>query len=120
MAYIVGVLLAIVVLLILALYRQQVSHLNHLVLMQTKEERERKEARVERNALLDRIQHPTVRQVEARPVDPPPIPVDAAELAQIGQQVPEFVHVGTPRDDPAWDYIGMEVPDDVNVVGENT
>lgn len=57
------------------------------------EERKRWEA--ERASLLDRIQHPEVRQV--RPASESveyEIPKDEAELAQVGQVVPEFVNVG--------------------------
>lgn len=88
MAYLLGAALAVVVVLVVALYRQQVSHLNHLTLLWTKTE-------AERRALLDRIQHPGVRQIDREPVAPVEPPRDAAEFAHIGQVVPEFVHVGT-------------------------
>lgn len=48
----------------------------------------------ERQKLLDRIQHPEVRQIEPIPQDPPEPPADAAELAFVGQEVPEFINVG--------------------------
>jgi hypothetical protein len=52
------------------------------------------EARVERKQLLDRIQHPEIRQVEpGEPVERDE-PKDAAELAQVGQIVPDGVMVG--------------------------
>ena len=48
----------------------------------------------ERQSLLDRIQFPDVRQVApSEPVFHEP-PKDEAELAHIGQIVPEFVQVG--------------------------
>jgi hypothetical protein len=66
------------------------------------EERERllAEATKERASLLDRIQHPSVRQVDAlQPVvhEPPP---DPAEMAWIGREVPDYVQVGTPDGEP--------------------
>jgi hypothetical protein len=48
----------------------------------------------ERRSLLDRIQHPEraqVAPVEREPIEPPR---DSAELAYVGQIVPEGVHVG--------------------------
>lgn len=88
-------LLATVVLLVLALYRQQQSQNAQIALILSK-------AELERRHLLDRIQHPQVRQVD--PQDFPPLepPRDAGELAQVGQIVPEFVHVGNeaPNEEP--------------------
>lgn len=56
-----------------------------------------RDAAEERRALADRIQHPERIQVppapDYQPFDPPP---DQAEIAHVGQIVPEFVHVGTP------------------------
>jgi hypothetical protein len=53
------------------------------------------DTRRERQKLLDRIQHPEVRQVEpGEPVEWDE-PKDAAELAQVGQIVPDGVQVGT-------------------------
>lgn len=48
------------------------------------------------SSLLTRIQHPQIIQnpVVRDPWVAPDPPRDAAELAQIGQVVPEFVHVG--------------------------
>lgn len=49
----------------------------------------------ERRSLLDRIQHPQrvqVAPVEREPVEPPR---DGAEMAYVGQIVPEGVQVGT-------------------------
>ena len=57
-------------------------------------EREREKHREEVASLLDRIQHPEVRQVEpiySEPVEPPK---DAAELAMIGHIVPTGYDVG--------------------------
>ena len=87
MVYIAAALLALVALLALALYRQPASFLNQIAA-------ERAEWARERASLLDRVQHPEIRQIEPvahAPVDPPR---DPAELAHIGQIVPEFVHVG--------------------------
>ncbi len=44
--------------------------------------------------LADRIQHPEIRQVEPGPMIEHEPPKDEAELAHIGQIVPEFVNVG--------------------------
>lgn len=52
----------------------------------------------ERRQLADRIQHP--EQVIVQPAQhytPPEPPVDAQEMAMVGQIVPEFIHVGTPE-----------------------
>ena len=48
----------------------------------------------ERRLLLDRIQHPTVRQVEPGPQIEYDPPKDSAELAQVGQIVPDGYYVG--------------------------
>lgn len=78
MIFITGALVAALVLLILALYRQQVTHLNHISLIEV-------EAKAERKSLLDRIQHPTIRQVEpVQRVEYVP-PEDAAQFAMVGQ-----------------------------------
>jgi hypothetical protein len=49
----------------------------------------------ERASLLDRIQHPEVRQVEQAEVEPWEPPKDLAELAHLGQIVPDGVTVGS-------------------------
>lgn len=49
----------------------------------------------ERASLLDRIQHPEVRQVQPVEVEPWEPPRDLAELAHLGQVVPQGVSVGT-------------------------
>ncbi len=57
--------------------------------------REREAWETERQSLLDRIQHPAIRHtatVEDWEHEEPP--KDLAELAQVGQVVPEFVNVG--------------------------
>jgi hypothetical protein len=57
-------------------------------------EKEREAHRQEVASLLDRIQHPEVRQVQAgEPVEYEP-PRDLAELAQVGQVVPDGYDVG--------------------------
>lgn len=117
MTYIAAGLLATVVLLLLALYRQQVNHLNHLTGVWVKAAGEREQDRAERRMLADRIQHPAVRQVDAAPVVLPEVPRDAAEFAQVGMIVPDGVHVGTLPD--VMDWIGMEVPDHITVAGMN-
>lgn len=62
------------------------------LLEQHEVERERNDMAI--GALLDRIQHPEVRQVQpGEPVEHTP-PADAAELAMVGLEVPDFVHVG--------------------------
>ncbi len=48
----------------------------------------------ERASLLDRIQHPEVRQVQPGEIVEHEPPKDEAELAHVGQIVPEFVRVG--------------------------
>ena len=48
----------------------------------------------ERQSLLDRIQFPETRQVTPGPVIEHEPPKDEAELAHIGQIVPDFVQVG--------------------------
>jgi hypothetical protein len=48
----------------------------------------------ERASLLDRIQHPEVRQVQPVEVEPWEPPKDLAELAHLGQIVPDGVTVG--------------------------
>lgn len=49
----------------------------------------------ERKSLLDRIQFPSVRQVEGDgETEVAEVPRDAAELQWVGEVVPEFVNVG--------------------------
>jgi hypothetical protein len=50
---------------------------------------------IERASLLDRIQHPEARQVEAGEVREYEPPKDTAEMAFIGQEVPYGYQVGT-------------------------
>ena len=55
---------------------------------------EREAWATERQSLLDRIQFPEIRQITpSEPVIHEP-PKDEAELAQVGQIVPEFIQVG--------------------------
>lgn len=76
-------------LLIAALIFQAVSHRRQL-------ETQARFAEKERRSLLERIQHPELRQLDIpEGYEPPEIPADAAELAFVGQEVPEFIHVGT-------------------------
>lgn len=88
-----GALCLVVVLLVLAVYRQQLNHLTHVQVLVAKAEQERR-------SLLDRIQHPHVRQVDTGDRDViAESPRDAAEFAQVGAIVPDFVHVGSPEDE---------------------
>ena len=57
-------------------------------------EREREKHREEVASLLDRIQHPEIRQVEPVQSEPVEPPKDAAELAMIGSIVPNGYDVG--------------------------
>ena len=57
-------------------------------------ESERKEHREEIANLLDRIQHPEIRQVAPFPSEPVDPPKDAGEMAFLGQEVPEGYEVG--------------------------
>jgi hypothetical protein len=65
-------------------------------------EREKTDERttMERKSLADRIQHPEHIQVAATTEAPAPYtPADAAEMAWVGHVVPDFVHVGSPREE---------------------
>lgn len=57
-------------------------------------DRERDRHAKELQRFADRIQHPEVRQVDPGPVVDVEPPKDAAEMAWVGEVVPEFVHVG--------------------------
>ena len=73
-------------------------------------ETERKEHREEVQKLLDRIQHPEVRQVQPLPSEPVDPPKDAAEMAFLGEQVPEGYEVGHElTDDEKLALIGQEI-----------
>jgi hypothetical protein len=99
MTYFAIALVALVALEALMLYRQQFSHMIDLRTSENEWRRERGEllarAELERHGLLDRIQHPHVYQpAMAAEYPPPPAPTDLAEMSFVGQEVPEFVHVG--------------------------
>lgn len=79
------VLLAIVIILLLL---QRERELIRNVSRETSWQRERK-------SLLDRIQFPERIQVEPGPLEPVDVPIDAAELAHVGEVVPHFVNVGS-------------------------
>ena len=81
-------LIALTVLFVLVLYRMT---LNHQVTVDKILER----GRLERSILLDRIQHPHIRPVETSIFQATEPPRDAAELAWVGMEVPDHVHVGT-------------------------
>jgi hypothetical protein len=84
MTYVAVALAAFVILLVLL--RERDARLLERLLVATA---------AERSSLLDRIQHPEraqVTPVEREPIDPPR---DSAELAFVGQIVPEGVQVGT-------------------------
>lgn len=97
------VILAVLVLLLIALRERDARQLQR-TLAAAAIEREREatlleraliRAEEERRSLLDRIQHPErpqVQPVEREPVEPPR---DSAELAYIGQIVPDGIQVGT-------------------------
>jgi hypothetical protein len=74
-------------LLIVALIALQFFHMRERDQIRTETARERA-------SLLERIQRPEIRQVEATYSPPPEIPQDAAELSWVGLEVPEFVNVG--------------------------
>ena len=127
MDYVAGSLVLLAALLVLVIYRQQHSHLQQLgtfvdraraerelILYRAREERDLILGRTmqERASLLDRVQHPEYHQV-ALPALPSEPPRDAAEMAYVGTEVPEFVKVGA---DPM-DYIGTEVPEGVTLDG---
>jgi hypothetical protein len=80
---------AFVILILVVLHQREIAHWKEIVWNMGAREAQ------ERTKLLDRIQHPELRQVppggEMIEYDPPK---DAAELAQVGQVVPEFVQVG--------------------------
>jgi hypothetical protein len=62
---------------------------------------QRKEIADERRSLMDRIQHPDrIQVIPSADYRPPKPPRDEAELAHVGQMVPEFVQVGTPGTGP--------------------
>ncbi len=56
--------------------------------------RERESWEAERRSLLDRIQFPELHQVEPGEVVEHEPPKDASELAFVGMEVPEFINVG--------------------------
>ena len=57
-------------------------------------DRERQAHEKTTRSLLDRIQHPERTQVEAGPIVEYDPPKDTAELAHVGEIVPEFISVG--------------------------
>ena len=61
-------------------------------------EAERQRWEQERQILLDRIQHPESRQVAPGPVIEYDPPKDEAELAYVGQMVPDGISVGMSDD----------------------
>ncbi len=66
-----------------------------LLLFREREMRREREAwEQERKSLLDRIQHPEVHQIEPGEIVEHEPPRDASELAMVGLEVPEFVNVG--------------------------
>jgi len=99
-----GALVVLVALLVLALYRQQISHAIATALSEREWRDERAvllaEAAMERRSLMDRIQHPTYHQpTEPIVYEPPTPPKDLAELGFVGTEVPEFYRVGTPPEE---------------------
>ncbi len=108
-AAVVALAIAVILLLILLLWTLQVKEVTvrRLSAEAAKErlayleqlEVQQQRAGEERRALADRIQHPERIQVQPGENPDPYIPRDAAEMAYIGQLVPEFVHVGSPNAD---------------------
>lgn len=105
MTYIAAGALAVIVLLVLAIYRLQISHQAEMRLAAADHHRERSEmladasrhfARMddERRELLNRIQHPQFVPVPQIAYEPPEQPRDLAELGFVGQEVPDFYNVG--------------------------
>lgn len=88
MTILAAALAGIILLLAVALVLEHQRHTDLIALLWQK-------AEAERRSLLDRIQHPTVRQVEPAEYEPPPPARDAAEFAHIGGVVPDNVHVGS-------------------------
>lgn len=89
MTYLAAGLLVALVLAGLALYRQGVSHQEHVLRLDAA-------GRAERSELLTRIQHPEVRYFPQSEQAPPEPPRDAGELAFVGQIVPDGYYVGEP------------------------
>ncbi len=66
-----------------------------LLLFREREARREREAwEQERRSLLDRIQHPEVHQIEPGEIVEHEPPRDASELAFVGMEIPEFIDVG--------------------------
>jgi len=112
MTYIAAGALAVIVLLVVAIYRLQVAHLQsmHLAEKNTAAEREmvRQRNQLERSQLLDerrellnRIQHPQFVPTPQIAYEPPPPPKDLAELGFVGEEVPDFYKVGGMNDGDA-------------------
>jgi hypothetical protein len=72
--------------------------------------REREAWATERASLLDRIQHPGTRQVQQAEPVLHETPKDLAEMAHVGQEVPEFVQVGSDWQSEV-NHISEENPD---------
>ncbi len=95
MTYIAAGLLALVILLVAVLVRQQTDHTNRVENILARSDDTMR-------SLLDRIQHPTIRQVQAAPHGVYEAPRDAAEMAQVGMIVPDGISVGSDNgDEPA-------------------
>lgn len=98
-------ILAVLVLALIALRERDARQL-HRILAASAVEREREaglleraltRAEAERASLLDRIQHPQRVQVQPAPdYEPVEPPHDHAELAYVGQIVPDGIQVGAP------------------------
>jgi hypothetical protein len=104
MVYFAVALVVLVALLVLALYRQQISAAIAANMAEREWRDERAvilaEAALERRSLMDRIQHPAYHQpTEPIVYDPPTPPKDLAELGFVGREVPDFYRVGTPPEE---------------------
>jgi hypothetical protein len=79
---------AVILCILLLLHQREVAHWREIVWNMSVREA------TERASLLDRIQHPEIRQVESSEPIVHEQPKDLAEMAWVGQEVPEFVKVG--------------------------
>lgn len=105
MTYIAAGALVVIVLLVLVIYRMQLSHQIESRLAEVDHQRERAQmlenanqhfARMEdeRRELLNRIQHPQFVPTPQITYEPAPPPKDLEEMGFVGQEVPDFYKVG--------------------------
>ena len=82
------------ILLLVALIALQFLHMRERDQMRVEQNLERAAVAKERAQLLERIQRPEVRQVEPGEIQEMIPPKDVAEMAYVGEIVPEFIQVG--------------------------